>query len=292
MRYYQEHQSDYRSPATVTLRHIQLASEAEAKRVLPFARDPKKDFAELAKKYSADTLTRKNGGQLGTITRDGVFPTLGAQKTLADSAFALAEGQVGGPWKTDKGWHIIKLDQKHDETTRPVRAGEAADHPAAGRATHAGLLPRAARQGEARRRRARRFDRDQGLRERAAVGARAVPGRPAGHRSARARIAAYQRVVDEWPTSDVAAQSQFMIGFINSEELKDYDAAERAMRAVVKNYPKSDLVASAQWMIEHMRTDDVPEFITHSADSAGASPAGGAGPHPAPSPKTSKTTKP
>ena len=187
MVYYQEHQSEYRSPATVTLRHIQFASEAEARRVLPFARDPKKDFGDLVKKYSADTLTRKNGGQLGTITRDGVFPTLGTQRALADSAFSLAEGQVGGPWKTDRGWHVIRLDQKHDESTRPFDQVQAADRSPAERAAHAGLLPRPARQGEARRRRARRFHRHQEFRERAALGARAVPGRAAGHRSACAR---------------------------------------------------------------------------------------------------------
>jgi peptidyl-prolyl cis-trans isomerase C len=112
--YYDEHLSDYKTPATVTLRGIQFASEPEARRVLPFARDPKKDFGDVAKKYSADTLTKKNGGQLGTITHDGVFPTLGTQKTLEDSCFTLAEGQVGGPWKSDKGWHIVKVDQKHE----------------------------------------------------------------------------------------------------------------------------------------------------------------------------------
>jgi peptidyl-prolyl cis-trans isomerase C len=291
MQYYQDHQTDYRSPATVTLRHIQLGTEAEARRVLPFARDPKKDFGDLAKKYSADTLTRKNGGELGTITRDGAFPTLGTQKALADSAFALAEGKVGGPWKTDRGWHIVKIDQKHDESTRPFDQ----------------VKPLIIRQLGARRTQdyyrqlLDKARRDIGVHaDSAAIKGFVSARRPARElfqeaqqaTDARARITAYQRVVDDWPSSDVAAQSQFMIGFINSEELKDYDAAERAMRAVVKNYPKSDLVASAQWMIDHMRTDDVPEFITHEADTAGSAPAGGAAPHASQPPKNAKTSKP
>ena len=289
--YYDEHQVDYKTPATVTVRGIQFASEPEARRVLPFARDPKKDFGELAKKYSADTLTKKNGGQLGTITHDGVFPTLGAQKTLADSCFTLAEGQVGGPWKSDKGWHIIRVDQKHEEGSRPFDQ----------------VKPLILRQLGARR--TQDYYRELLDKARRDIGVHAdssaIKNYVSQQRSARElfqdaqaatdpheRIAAYQRVVDEWPNSEVAAQSQFMIGFINSEELKDYDAAERAMRAVVKSYPKSDLVSSAQWMIEHMRTDDVPEFITHEADSAGAAPADAAHSHPAPASKTSKTGKP
>ena len=284
--YFDEHNSDYKTPATVTLRGMQFATEPEARRVLPFAKDPKKDFAELAKKYSADTLTKKNGGQLGTITREGVFPTLGTQKPLADSCFTLAEGQVGGPWKSDKSWYIMKVDQRHEEGVRPFDQ----------------VKPLILRQLGAR----RTQDYYKGLLDKARhdVGVHADSGAiknfVSQRRSARElfqeaqaatepheRIAAYQRVVDDWPASEVAAQSQFMIGFISSEELKDYDAAERAMRAVVKNYPKSDLVASAQWMIEHMRTDDVPEFITHEADSAGAPAA-----HPAPAPKSARPGKP
>jgi peptidyl-prolyl cis-trans isomerase C len=289
--YYDEHQSDYKTPATVTLRGIQFASEPEARRVLPFARDPKKDFGDLAKKYSADTLTKKNGGQLGTITHDGVFPTLGTQKTLADSCFTLAEGQVGGPWKSDKGWHIVRVDQKHEESSRPFDQ----------------VKPLILRQLGARR--TQDYYRELLDKARRDIGVHAdstaIKNYVSQQRSARElfqdaqaatepheRIAAYQRVVDQWPNSEVAAQSQFMIGFISSEELKDYEAAERAMRAVVKNYPKSDLVSSAQWMIDHMRTDDVPEFITHEADTAGAAPADAAHSRPATAPKTSKTGKP
>jgi hypothetical protein len=43
-----------------------------------------------------------------------------------------------------------------------------------------------------------------------------------------------------------------MIGFIYSEELKDYEKAEAAMRKVVENYPDCDLSDDAGWMLEHM----------------------------------------
>jgi outer membrane protein assembly factor BamD (BamD/ComL family) len=83
-----------------------------------------------------------------------------------------------------------------------------------------------------------------------------------------ARIDAYGRVVETWPNSDVAPQAQFMVGFIHSEELKDYDGAEAAFRALLQKYPKSELANSAQWMIAHMRTEEAPAFITQEADSS------------------------
>ena len=55
-------------------------------------------------------------------------------------------------------------------------------------------------------------------------------------------------------------QAQFMVGFIYSEEKKDYDQAEAAFRALLAKYPNSELAVSANWMLEHMRSEKVPEF--------------------------------
>src|SRR5206468_8988894 len=116
--YYDAHLADYRVPATVTLSHILCRTEADAKRVLQWARG-KQDWKKLVARYSADTLTRASGGSLGTVTRDGVFATIGSQPALAESALALGEGKIGGPFKTDRGWHVIRVDGVKLEGTRP-----------------------------------------------------------------------------------------------------------------------------------------------------------------------------
>src|SRR5262249_50621323 len=81
------------------------------------------------------------------------------------------------------------------------------------------------------------------------------------------RIEAYRALLREYPESDVAPQAQFMIGFIHSEELKDYSGAEREFRALLARYPKSELAASAQWMVDHMRSEDAPAFMNLEGDS-------------------------
>ena len=116
--YYDAHLSEYKIPATVTVRHIQLKTQSDAKRVLAFARG-KEDWNKLAQKFSTDTLTRANGGQLGTVTHEGVFPSIGRQPALAESAFALGDGRIGGPWKTDRGWHVVKAEDAKPESVRP-----------------------------------------------------------------------------------------------------------------------------------------------------------------------------
>ena len=41
------------------------------------------------------------------------------QPALAESVFTLKKAQVGGPWKTERGWHVIMADETNPETVRP-----------------------------------------------------------------------------------------------------------------------------------------------------------------------------
>jgi peptidyl-prolyl cis-trans isomerase C len=289
-RYYDEHRADYRIPATVTLRHLQFKSEADARRALPFARNPKEDWAKLAQKYSLDTLTRASGGQLGTVTLDGVFASIGRQPALAESAFALGEGKLGGPWKTDRGWHLVKVESAKAESFRTLDQ----------------VKPMIQRQlGSTR---SQEFYRSRLDSLRGAIGVKpdsaAIKNFVSQKKSARdqfkeaqetgpaeARLALYRQLLEQYPNDEVSPQAQFMIGFVNSEELKNYDEADRAFRELLRRYPKSELAASAQWMIDHMRSEEAPAFLDSSGDTL-ASPASAKRPASWTPPKKGNRSKP
>ena len=61
------------------------------------------NFAELAKQHSDDIGSKNVGGDLGFNTRGG-FVT-----EFDDELFAMTEGQVSEPVKTEFGYHVIKL---------------------------------------------------------------------------------------------------------------------------------------------------------------------------------------
>ena len=271
--YYNAHLAEYKIPATVTVRHIQCATEADARRMKGWARG-NQDFAKLAQKYSTDSLTRANGGLIGAVTRDGAFSSIGTQPALAESAFALGVGKIGGPYKTGKGWSVFKVDAIRPESVNPFEQ----------------MRPMIMRQMSSQ----RAQDYYQGLLEQARKdvgvqpdstairsfvsmrkGAREMFREAQEMQGAGERIAAYRRLLQAYPDSEVSAQSQFMVGFIYSEELKNYDEAEKAFREVLRRYPKSELAASAQWMVDHMRTEEAPDFVTQGADSL----AGKSAPH-------------
>jgi peptidyl-prolyl cis-trans isomerase D len=62
-------------------------------------------FGDLARKYSKDTATAGNGGDLGTLTREQLPDALG------DAVFSMQEGEIQGPVKGDFGFHIVRLDK-------------------------------------------------------------------------------------------------------------------------------------------------------------------------------------
>lgn len=88
----------------VHARHILLATEEEAKEAKKKI-DSGKSFEEVAKDYSKDATSAKNGGDLGFFTRDKMV------KEFADAAFSMKKGEVSGPVKTSFGYHIIKVEE-------------------------------------------------------------------------------------------------------------------------------------------------------------------------------------
>jgi peptidyl-prolyl cis-trans isomerase SurA len=71
------------------------------------------DFAKLAREYSEDTGTRAEGGDLGFIGRD-ILP-----KPLEELLFSMNVGDIRGPVRADRGFHIIKLVDKRAKDAKP-----------------------------------------------------------------------------------------------------------------------------------------------------------------------------
>lgn len=64
------------------------------------------DFAELAKKYSDDEVSKNNGGSLGTLPKENILPE------IAEAMSKLKPGETSDVVKSQYGYHIIKLSGK------------------------------------------------------------------------------------------------------------------------------------------------------------------------------------
>jgi len=65
----------------------------------------------VARDFSKDPGSAKQGGDLGYFTRDKMV------KEFGDAAFSMKKGEISGPVKSSFGYHIIKV-----EDTRKVTA--------------------------------------------------------------------------------------------------------------------------------------------------------------------------
>jgi peptidyl-prolyl cis-trans isomerase C len=86
----------------VHARHILVDTEAAAQAVMQRLQNGE-DFAALAASLSRDVTTRDDGGDLGWFVQSELL-----EPVLAQVAFALADGEIGGPIVTRLGYHIIQ----------------------------------------------------------------------------------------------------------------------------------------------------------------------------------------
>ena len=128
---YEKHLSQFVTPERREASHI----------LIPFGKDPQValekaehilklaqaggNFGALARKYSQDPGSARNGGSLGWMERNGFV------KPFADALFAIPKvGDIVGPVKTQYGYHIIRLDgiepghTKTFEEAKPALAAE------------------------------------------------------------------------------------------------------------------------------------------------------------------------
>ncbi len=95
--------------------HILVSSKATAEVVLKLIDSKKITFADAAKKYSIDTGSATNGGELGWFTRSQMV------KPFSDAAFNGKVGQIVGPVQSQYGWHLIDIQgQKFYDTFNAV----------------------------------------------------------------------------------------------------------------------------------------------------------------------------
>lgn len=103
--YYNIHKDEFKSPDEAKISHILIGSEDDAKDVLKRLRKGA-DFARMAKKFSIEAATKDVGGEIGVIQKGKFHPQLDS------TIFSMNEGEVSDPIKTEKGYHIIKLQKK------------------------------------------------------------------------------------------------------------------------------------------------------------------------------------
>lgn len=98
-KYCRANPQEFKQPASREASHILVKTKAEADSIR--AQASTSNFADLARQYSTDPGSKNQGGDLGTIQKGALVPE------FEKVAFALKDGEISQPVKTQFGWHII-----------------------------------------------------------------------------------------------------------------------------------------------------------------------------------------
>jgi peptidyl-prolyl cis-trans isomerase C len=259
--FYDANPGKFLTPVRIGARHILLEDSLEAEAVLRQLKMGA-DFAEMAKEKSVDEKTAGKGGDLGLLVEGVALPySVGGTRAFADSLFAQEPGVLSRVLKSGHGYHIVLLYEKMPSEVKPFESVKK-------NISDGFLKERVTKlKNEMFEELNRNYPIEYLIPDSSVSPERgAVPPDVASSpeelfqaamdsKDSHQRIRIYEELIKKFPDSKYASQAQFMIGFIYSEELGEYDKAEEAFRIVIAEYPESELLDSAKWMIENMRDE-------------------------------------
>jgi peptidyl-prolyl cis-trans isomerase C len=108
-RFYDQQVGTLKPEAEVRARHILVESKDKARELFQKILHGG-DFATLAREHSKDPGSKDQGGELGFFSRGQMVPQ------FEEAAFKLKPGEVGEPFETQFGWHIVKVDERRHRT--------------------------------------------------------------------------------------------------------------------------------------------------------------------------------
>jgi len=114
--YYEANKGEFVEPAKAKISHILVDNEGQADDLIKRIRDGE-DFAELAKQFTKDESTKEAGGKIDMdVTKGTNIPVIGESEELNEKIFAAeAPALLDSPIKTEKGWEIVRLEEKTAE---------------------------------------------------------------------------------------------------------------------------------------------------------------------------------
>ncbi len=114
--YYQKHLDLFTAKGQVTFREIVLddtqgSRQQQAEEVARRAREGE-DFEKLVAEFS-DSPSKAIGGKIGPMDPADLVPE------VAEAVLGAEVGGIAGPFRTERGWHIVEVEQRVDASVTP-----------------------------------------------------------------------------------------------------------------------------------------------------------------------------
>jgi peptidyl-prolyl cis-trans isomerase C len=129
-KYYDDHLQEFVRPEMARVAHLFLVADARSRPSVKTDADRLRRelderqrrgdvsaFATAVRDRSNDPATRGSGGSLRYMTRDELAAAVGLEG--AQAAFSLQPGEIAGPFATERGFELVRLEVKTAGVDRP-----------------------------------------------------------------------------------------------------------------------------------------------------------------------------
>jgi peptidyl-prolyl cis-trans isomerase C len=263
--YYEEHPEEFTRPEESEVVQVVAKTKADAEkaRSLLLAGTPWKTVVE---RYCVDIPTKNREGRIGPVAKDAsIIPYVGTSAELGEMIDTITVGKISPVVATGRGFHVLTVEGRtpaalvpFDKVKETIRRNYTPAFSEKIRKEKVGLLKEkygakivqqpvpvkpAEGEGDAERPASKLFELAQSTTD------------------PLSRIRYYDEIVRNHPDDPFACQAQFMIGFVYSEEMHDFDKARVSFERVL-NASKGcsdELRKNAKWMLDNMGSEP-PEF--------------------------------
>jgi foldase protein PrsA len=111
--YYNQHKSQFGTPASRNLRIVRTKTQNAANQALAALKSGQ-SWDQVASKYSVDTATKNNGGQIQDVTQGQ------EEHALDQVAFAAPVNTVKGPVHGTFGWYVVEVTKINPGSQQPL----------------------------------------------------------------------------------------------------------------------------------------------------------------------------
>jgi peptidyl-prolyl cis-trans isomerase C len=268
---YQRDIDQYSRPGTVHARQILCSSEAAAEEALAAVRGGM-PFEQAVSKYSQDSITKAKSGDLGNLAETSVVPGLGVDPEFVQEISKIETGEVGGPIRSKKGFHVVQVLGRTSKEVKPFsevkmqierklkkekgESGVNSDLQELWKKYNVTVNDAAMKRYIGYPVTPEEYIRD--IREATSSGD---------------KIHLCDEMVRRFPDNKYAPYALLTMGFVYSEELRNKVDSAKAFQLLIEKYPDSNLVGAARWMLDNMRREHPPirnvEHLVEIAKGAG-----------------------
>lgn len=254
--YYEENADIYTNLAILRAQHIFSEDKEKLENLKEQIGDKSGRFTNLASEHSEDIVTKGDGGNLGFFNPGGYIRSIGYSKAINEALESMQPGEIYGPVKWEKGYSLLKLNERRPAELRPYEEVKA----------EISELLTNQKIDQVKKDVIQKIVKNYSIRNYMDERYRTIQRSPEelwnyarSSDDPNIRIKTFEEIVEKFPDDKFAPQALFMVGFVHLEELDDKVSADRIFNRVLELYPDSDVAESARWMLENM-DQPLPEF--------------------------------